>query len=201
MSIDPRTGAIADDRGEAATYENNSTEHMLELLRTLPDVDMDKLTTFETSVEHLDASRLPTRPDYCFIDGEHTHDAVIRDARFCLDALNGAGIIAFHDYVIVGSAISAFVRENWNDIAFALAFTGPNHPSSGGGVFALEIGGRGLLTDPTVARAVGSGWHSGVWRAVNRPRTALPFLVAWATIPAIDSLVMQLRHGFGQYVR
>jgi hypothetical protein len=201
-SIDPRTGSAPDDRGEATTYAHNSTEHMLGLLRTLPEVDMAKLTTFETSVESLNRSSLPTRPDYCFIDGEHTHDAVVRDARFCLEALDGAGVIAFHDYVIVGSAISTFVRESWRDISFALAFTGPNHPSSGGGVFALEIGDRGVLAHPLIRHAVGSRWHSAVWDAVNRPRkTALPFMVAWATMPAIDAFVMQVRHGFSHYVR
>jgi hypothetical protein len=201
-SIDPRPSATPDERGESRTYDANSTEHMLELLRALPDANMHKLTTFESGTDTLDPRQLPTRPDYCFVDGEHTHDAVVRDARFCAEAIGGAGVIAFHDYVVVGSAISAFLRDNWREISFALAFTGPSHPSSAGGVFALEMGGRGLLNHRLVQRAVGSRWHSAVWTAANRPpRTALPFLVAWAVMPAIDSLAVHLRHGFQEYVR
>lgn len=202
MSIDPRPVATPDGRGAPWVYEDNSTDHMLELLRELPDVDMDKLTTFEATTDTLRASDLPVRPTYCFVDGEHTPDAVVRDARFCAEALGGAGVIAFHDYAIVGSAISAFLRDNWREISFALAFSGPSNPTEGGGVFALELGGRGLLKHPTIEVAIGSRWHSVVWRAANRPRRmVLPFLVAWAGMLAIDSLVLQARHGFQEYVR
>jgi hypothetical protein len=102
------------------------------------------------------------RPAYCFIDGEHTHDAAVRDARFC-------------------------------------AFSGPLGPRDGGGVFALEIGLGGLLQAPVVRRAVGSRWHWEVWRVVNRARrSALPFLIAWATMPAIDAALVGPPHGFRQ---
>jgi hypothetical protein len=196
VSIDPRTPVSTQ-----WVYDDNSTDHMRELLRELPDIDMDKLTTFEAATDTLSASDLPVRPTYCFVDGEHTHDAVVRDARFCAQALGGEGVIAFHDYSIVGSAISAFLRDNWKEISHALAFSGPTDPAQGGGVFALELGGCGLLKHPAIERAVGSQWHSAVWRAANRPRrTVLPFLAAWAAMPAIDSFVLQARHGFREYV-
>ena len=202
MSIDPRTAATSDDRGSPWVYEDNTTDHMLELLRGIPGVNMEKLTTFDATTDALSASDLPARPNYCFIDGEHTHDAVIQDARFCAEVIEGTGVIAFHDYVIVGSAISTFVRENWRDITFALAFSGPSHPSYGGGVFALEMGHGGLLKHPAAERAIGSRWHSVVWRAANRPRRiVLPFLLAWAAMPAIDAFAVQARHGFREYVR
>lgn len=202
ISIDLRTGATPDDRGQPASYEGNSTEHMLELLRELPDVDMDKLTTLETGTDRLTASDLPARPNYCFIDGEHTHDAVVRDARFSAEALGGSGVIAFHDYFVIGSAISSFLREVWRDVSFALAFSGSSDLSAGGGVFALELGAGGVLKHPVIERAIGSRWHNMVWRAANLPRrTALPFLVAWATMPAVDSFVIQTRRGFQAYVR
>jgi hypothetical protein len=202
ISIDPRTVTTPDDRGEPWVYDANTTNHMLELLAGLPDVDMTKLTTLEAGTDALDASNLPLRPNYCFVDGEHTHEAVVRDARFCAEALGGEGIIAFHDYVIVGPAISAFVRENWREISFAIAFGGPSHPSLGGGVFALELGKGGLLRHPAITRAIGSRWHSSIWRAVNRPRnTAKPLLIAWAAMPAIDIFVVHARHGLRHYVR
>jgi Methyltransferase domain len=201
VSIDARTAATPDGLSKRLVYEDNRTAHMLELLRTLPEVGMDKLKTLEVGTDALRVSDLPVRPTYCFVDGEHTHDAVLRDARFCAESMGGAGVIAFHDYVIVGSAISAFLRENWRNISFALAFSGPSHPSFGGGVFALEMGDGDLLRSAAVARAVGSRWHGLVWTAVNRPRhSALPFLAAWALMPAIDSALVQVRHGFREYV-
>lgn len=206
ISIDPRTVATPDGRGTSsiyeAVYEDNSTGRMLELLRELPDVDMDKLTTFEATTDTLSTSDLPVRPNYCFIDGEHTHDAVVRDARFCAEAIGGAGVIAFHDYLIVGSAISAFVRENWREITFALAFGGPTHPGDAGGIFALEMRNAGLLKHPAIERAIGSRWHSVVWKATNRPRRLVfPFLLAWTAMPVVDAFVVRARHRFREYVR
>ncbi len=197
MSIDPRTATTPDQRG-SFTYEDNTTEHMLQRLGAIPGADLDKLTAFDATTDVLAPVDLPVRPNYCFIDGEHTHEAVVRDTRFCAEALGGEGVIAFHDYVIVGSAISTFLRENWEEISFAVAFSA----NLGGGVFALEIGGRGFLKHPAVRQAIGSRWHRGVWTAANRSRhTVLPFLTAWAVIPAIDSFVAQARHGFREYVR
>jgi hypothetical protein len=202
ISIDPRPDRTPDDRGISVVYEDNTTTHMRELLVKIPDVDIGKLTTIEATTEVLRPADLPVRPDYCFIDGEHTHDAVVRDARFCAEAIGGAGVIAFHDYVIVGSAISAFLRENWRDVSFAIPFGASPYLGFGGGVFALELGGRGLLHHPAIQRALVSRWHSLVWKVTNRSRaTSLPFLVAWAVMPAVDSFVLHARHGFQEYVK
>jgi hypothetical protein len=201
ISIDSRTAATPDTRG-SFTYEDNTTQRMLDLLGGLPNADINKLATFEHGSQALHVSDLPGRPDFCFIDGEHTHDAALRDARFCADAIEGTGVIAFHDYGLVGSAISAFLREAWRDISFALAFTGPSDVRYGGGVFALEMGTNRLLRAPIVDRAVGSRWHSLTWRAVNSfKRTPLPVLWAWAIMPAIDLAVVQLRDGHSRYVQ
>lgn len=202
MSIDPRVAVTPhDDGGGELVYADNSTARMLERLRTLPDVSMEKLATFEAGTDTLAVADLPTRPTYCFVDGEHTHEAVLRDARWCAEALQGSGVIAFHDYVVVGSAISSFLREHWRDVSFALAFPGPNHPRDGGGVFALELGGQGLLRRPLVERAGGSRWHSAVWGIVNRSPSVSPLLVAWALLPAVDAFVVHARHGLESYVR
>jgi hypothetical protein len=184
ISIDPRpAGRTRDVRPGGWAYEQNTTEHMLDLLRELPDVDMDKLETFDAGTDTLHISDLPIKPDYCFIDGEHTRDAVLRDAWFCADALGGRGVIAFHDSYLIGSAISAFIRPNRREISFALAFNTGATPAGGGGVFALELGDRGLLNHPAIGRALGSRWHDVAWKAANRPsRTALPLLVMCATI-------------------
>jgi hypothetical protein len=202
ISIDARLATPPDARPDGWLYEDNSTGRMLGLLRELPDVDMDKLTTINASTDRVQLSDLKARPHYCFVDGQHTHSAVLRDAHFCAEAMGGTGVIAFHDYPIVGSAIGIFLRENWHEITYALAFNGPLHPTLAGGVFALEMGGAGMLRHRTIERAIGSRWHDAVWRLVNRPRrTAFPFLAAWTLMPALDSFIVHVRHGATEYVR
>ena len=112
VSIDPRPAWQADDRPEIDgwAYDGNSTERMLECLQAVPDADITKLETVEASTEDLAPGRF-ARPDLCFIDGEHTYAAALRDARFCRTVLQGAGVIAFHDVGIVSQAVVAFLRE------------------------------------------------------------------------------------------
>jgi hypothetical protein len=166
---------------------------MVELLSQVPEADLGKLATFETTTEAMSPAALPQRPDCCFIDGEHSHRAVLNDARFCAEALGGAGVIAFHDWGIVQSAIKAFVRERWRDISFALAINRGGDPKAGHGVFALELGDNGILRHPAIRRATGARSHD-FWRVANRPRSsALPLLLAWDAMPAIDSTLAWAR--------
>ena len=141
MSIDPRTAETPDETRGTYTYEENTTALMLEFLSQVPGADMGKLATFETTTEAMSPAALPQRPDFCFVDGEHSHDAVLHDARFCAEAMGGAGVIAFHDCGIVGSAIKAFIRERRREISFALPVSSPT--ARGHGVFAIELGDKG----------------------------------------------------------
>jgi hypothetical protein len=191
MSIDPRPELSPDNRGPGWVYENNTKERMLEQLANIPDVDLTKLSTFDVGTDTLSTSTLPARPDFAFIDGEHTDEAALRDARFCAEALSGRGVIAFHDYPIVGDAIRQFVQETWTELSFALAFTGR--------VFAVEFGGAGILRLPVIDRAVSSSWHSVMWRLANRApagRTAKPPLVAWSWMPRIDTAMAEVKRRF-----
>jgi len=184
ISIDPRPAESPDERGRDSIYEHNTTDHMLGLLRRVPDVDMGKLSTLEQGTDSLRVSQLPVLPDYCFIDGEHTNGAALRDARFCAEAIRGVGLIAFHDYPVVGEAIRAFLRETWRDVSHAVAFNG--------NVFAVELGGRAILRSDVVDNAIGSTWHNLTWRIASRPgRTAVPLLLAWSAMPKIDVLVAE----------
>jgi hypothetical protein len=193
MSIDPRTRETPDETRGAFTYDENTTGRMVELLSQVPDATMDKLATFETTTEAMSPTALPQRPDCCFVDGEHSHGAVLTDARFCAEALGGTGVIAFHDYGIVQSAIKEFVRERRRDIAFALALNRPDDIRAGYGVFALELGDAGILRHPVIERATGARSHV-LWRAANRPRgTVAPLLLTWDAMPAIDSFVARAR--------
>jgi Methyltransferase domain len=112
VSIDPRPQWQPDDRPEQSRFEyhDNSTERMLKLLQGVPGADLSKLKTVEESTENI-APGLFARPDFCFIDGEHTYAAALRDARFCRTVMQGAGIIAFHDFHIIEPAILNFLRE------------------------------------------------------------------------------------------
>jgi hypothetical protein len=189
FSIDLRTSDTPDTRG-SSIYADNTTERMRELLRSLPNADLAKLTTFDTTTADLVARDLPRRPDYCFIDGEHTHEAVLRDARFCAEAVNGEGVIAFHDQQIVTEGIRAFLRESWSEVSHAMAL-----PSL---VFVVELGGRGVLRAAPVERAIGSRWHSAAWRYASRPaRTSLPLVATWVSMPVADKLIFDAKQLLG----
>jgi hypothetical protein len=186
MSVDLRCELSPDNRGPESVYNGNTTARMLEQLAKLPDVDLMKLSTFDAGTDALLAAELPVRPSVAFVDGEHTDEAVLRDAYFCAEALRGCGVIAFHDYPVVADGISQFVRGAWSEISFALAFTGR--------VFAIELGGAAILRSPAIDRAVSSSWHSLMWRLVNRPkRTALPLLIGWSWMPRIDTAVAEVK--------
>jgi hypothetical protein len=112
VSIDPRPSWQPDDRPhmDGCRYPDNSTERMLELLRKVPDCDLSKLDTLEESTDQIAPERLAP-PDLCFIDGEHTYSAALRDARFCRTVMQGAGILVFHDRAVIGRAMLDFLRE------------------------------------------------------------------------------------------
>jgi hypothetical protein len=185
VSIDPRTAITPDDERGTCTYDDNTTERMISALAGLPGAAMEKLVTYDASPEALSVASLPQPLHLCFIDGEHTDRAALRDARFCAEALGGRGVIAFHDYQIVGDAIRAFLREAWPDVSHAIAFTGR--------VFAIELGDGGMLDAPVIERAIASRWHSVVWRLMSRPRSATPLLAAWSAMPRVDEAVLAIR--------
>jgi Methyltransferase domain len=158
VSIDPRPTLQPDDRGASFTYDDNSTMRMLLLLEDVPDADLMKLETIELSTEDIPAGSV-ARPDLCFVDGEHTYGAALRDARFCRAAMQGAGVVMFHDRRVVETAILAFLRETSGPMtAYPLRSS----------LFAVELGaGTRLLHEPEVAAQVGP--HPvALWRAASR---------------------------------
>jgi hypothetical protein len=158
VSIDPRTQSPPDDRPGLTRWEypDNSTERMLRLLQDVPGADLSKLNTVDDSTENIAPGRFP-RPDVCFIDGEHTYGAALRDARFCRAVMQGAGIVAFHDFQIIERAVLDFLRET----------PGPQRSyllrSS---VFIVELGTvSSMLTDPGIRAQLRP--RRG-WNTVNR---------------------------------
>jgi hypothetical protein len=146
VSIDTRPDSQPDDRGGRFAYDGNSTERMCGLLDEVPGADLSKLRTFEVGTDELPVEELPGAPALCLIDGEHTREAALRDARFCLEALDGTGVIAFHDSNVVQSAIDDFVRSLGDrpHAAFQL-------PDS---VAVVQVGADDLPHSPWVQRAL-----------------------------------------------
>jgi hypothetical protein len=157
-SIDSRPASQPDDRGMAFHYEDNSTQRMLGLLALVPDGDLRMLQTIEDSSENIPPGEL-ARADLSFIDGEHTRHAALRDARFCRAAMQGAGVVVFHDRHVIEPAVQDFVVETPGIlVAYALRTS----------LFVVELGrGFGLLGERAI-RARLAGPPAPAWVAANR---------------------------------
>jgi hypothetical protein len=63
-----------------------------------------------------ETATLPRRPDCRFIDGEHSHDAVVSDARFRAKATDGAaGLANRESSSAAGAGSSAWVDDDAGD--------------------------------------------------------------------------------------
>lgn len=113
FSIDSRPAAQRDDRapGSIATYENNSTERMMALLRELDAAQAPKVRCFEMDASQVDPARIVPRPQVALIDAEHTRQAVVSDFEFCRKILAGEGTILFDDFSIVYPAVLDICRS------------------------------------------------------------------------------------------
>ena len=143
-SIDKRPLQQPDARGFNYTYLNNSTERMLEQLRTVAPDNMDKITTIDGESRTLQPSVVPEKVDLCFIDGEHTDIAVLSDFKFCLEVLKPDGCIAFHDAQITYNGLAdciAYLEES------GIKFRAYTLPSI---VFVIEIGDFPMHKEPCI---------------------------------------------------
>ena len=109
ISIDPRPRSLPDIRG-AVSYAENTTENMLRGLRQIPEANLEKLVTVEEGTDTLSAAAIQFRPALCFVDGEHTDAAVLRDSLFCQSVLKGSGWIVYHDANIIYDGLLAFIN-------------------------------------------------------------------------------------------
>jgi hypothetical protein len=136
-SIDPRPAVQADARGGRFAYPANSTNRMKENLARIGDVE--RLRCYEQPAARIDVASVLPRPHLCFIDGEHTDDAVLADFAFCRQAIAPPGLILFHDAHIVYNALSQIVESLERA---GVPFEACALPDT---IFALELGGMGLL--------------------------------------------------------
>ncbi len=96
-SIDKRPLSQPDERAIDYKYDGNSTERMLVNLRTAYPNVTENLVTMDDDARNIDPQRVEHAPDVCFIDGEHTNDAVYSDFRFCFAVASPNAMICFHD--------------------------------------------------------------------------------------------------------
>jgi hypothetical protein len=127
-SIDKRPVEQADEYSGACYYPGNSTRRMLDGLQAAyPNSPIQKIETFDTDARAIDPGAISVKPDFCFIDGEHTDTAVVSDFNFCLGVCQSDGIIAFHDAnIIVGGLMRVKRQLNQSKIAFS-GFLLPRH--------------------------------------------------------------------------
>jgi hypothetical protein len=159
-AVDRRDEVSPDERNEPVAYPDNTTENMLHRLAGVPEAELGKLTTVDASTEDLDPNDYAA--DVCFIDGEHTNAAALRDARFSRAVLRDHGVLVFHDRTLVARGIRAFLRE----LPRGCRLYPLKHD-----LLVVEIGIPSLVTDPSVRRQV----PRRIWLAADRLRA-----VPWA---------------------
>jgi hypothetical protein len=157
VSIDPRPRRQPDERGEHYDYVDNSTARMLTLLRQIPGANADKILALDAGTDTLDPERVPGPPDFCFIDGEHTDVAVVRDARFCLRVIHPDGCIAFHDANIIYRGLRGVIGELQRQ---GMEFRGYHLPDS---VFVVELGACAVHQSPPVQRMLLHNHEGYLW--------------------------------------
>jgi hypothetical protein len=160
VSIDRREWEAPDELRTRIVRGDNTTAHMLEFLSRVPGADLEKLTTIDVGIDAIDARSL--RADLCFINGEHTDAAALRDARFCRRVLHERGVIVFHDRTRVDGAIRAFLRELPHYCAYPLAHE----------LFVVELNCPSLLVDARVREQI----PRGEWLVAARLRLVRPAL-------------------------
>lgn len=133
-SIDKRPLIQPDERGVDYTYLNNSTARMLENLKKVDSGQIDKITAIDGDTRQIEPSEIKDKITLCFIDGEHTDEAVMSDFKFCLTAIKGSGAILFDDAPIIYNGIADcidYLKQNSIDFR---AYSLPDK------LFAIEIG-------------------------------------------------------------
>jgi len=109
-SIDKRPLVVPDDRGGPIKYPENSTQRMMQLLTRLSRDEVSKIVCFDDDAKNVAPGLISEKPDICFIDGEHTTQAVISDFAFCRSVVKPDGVICFHDSEAIWKGLREIVR-------------------------------------------------------------------------------------------
>jgi hypothetical protein len=152
-SIDRRARRQPDSRGYTVKYPADSKERMLDGLRAAAPEGFQKLICIESDTRNLDPSRVARHPHLCFIDGEHTDEAVIADSKFCLQVMRGAeGALVFHDTLIVYNGLWTVLQDLSSEGRDFHAYNLPDI------LLVVEIGDFPLHRDPLIAPLLLNNW-------------------------------------------
>jgi hypothetical protein len=155
-SIDKRPLRAPDDRGLAVKYAHleNTTVAMMEGLRSIaPEADR-KVVTFEADASRVDHCVIAPAPEICFIDGEHTEEAVLADFSFCREVAAPQAVICFHDDNVVFPALIRIVEGLQNGTEPFEAYALPSY------IFVIELGRIALHTDPVISKLLRQNWKA-----------------------------------------
>jgi hypothetical protein len=134
FSIDKRPLIQPDERGVEYTYLNNSTARMIENLKRVAPAQVSKITTIDGDTRHIKTAAITDEITLCYIDGEHTDEAVLSDFKFCLSVLSENGAILFDDANIIYNGIADCIKYLKQKGAAFRAYSLPDK------IFAIEIG-------------------------------------------------------------
>lgn len=162
-SIDLRPLEQPDARGVSFAYPDNSTARMLDNLSRIDATAVGKITTFDCDAGEVATSSIVDAPHLCFIDGEHTTRAAMRDFFFCKSVAREDATICFHDADVIYRALDEIVRRLGEEkVGF--------YPMMlDGTVFAIHMGASRLSTDSRLADQSRS-WRRYVFWARLRMR-------------------------------
>lgn len=123
--------------------------------------DLAKITTIDGDSKTIGSSEIKDKVQLCFIDGEHTDEAVVADFNFCLQVLDTNGAIVFHDAQITYSGIADCIAHlEANNIKFN-AYALPNV------VFVIEIGDLPLHQNAEIAERLRNNHQSFLFALQN----------------------------------
>jgi Methyltransferase domain len=145
VSIDKRPEEMPDNRGLTYKYPQNTTARMVDLLHEVEPDQLDKLVCVDGDTRDLDAAQIEHPVHLCFIDGEHTDEAVLADFRFVREAIDDGGAIVLHDAQIVYNGLAEIIAGLK---AAGQPFRAYNLPDY---LLVIEIGDLPLHRDPQIA--------------------------------------------------
>lgn len=155
---DPKCSRIysIDNRTRDQRHADNSEQTMLENLRTVAPDQLPKLVCFDSDARDLRPGSVLDVPDVCFIDGQHTNEAVLSDFAFCLSVCARDAVIYFHDAgrtrVGIAKCLRRLKRSNRPYVAHKLP----------GNTFVVALEDSPVRTDPRV-RQMAVAIYGGRW--------------------------------------
>ncbi len=171
-SIDKRPPAQPDERGITYEYHNNSTQRMLDNLKEISEPALEKITCIDEDASKIDFKTIEPKPQFCFIDGEHTDPACFSDFLFCLKALDRDGLLVFHDAPVVYNGLAQIVNYLKDQ---RIRFHAYNLPDT---IFVIEINDfpihrtqniQEMLIDNHVGYLMSLQYNDHYRRFYNRP--------------------------------